>query len=761
MGAQAPEPDLDFYLPLPNMNRFKTLIKGILLSTILIGVLSLNLTATQTVHAQTNNTAITANVGATGGSSTATPAPAAATGGGAAAQSGGAAATNANAASQAATETGDINLPLILETVAKASTYVNHIFNPLIYFFSFNIGNFLSNDYIYGGKMGEMLQSIWVVARNIVNIIFVLILLFLAVRHIFSSDENTDLKKVLPKFALMLIAINFSWLGTRVVLDAANVATNVVFAIPSGVKGVIGEDLDATLNSGDNVCQIKDAEKNTMTGLCSPDGFWYPADTKRTRNLTNCNKDQINQQYAEQFPNPDDPNAPAYKNNDLDGVATICWQQMDIANYSHNNASYYLSFSMARVQNLTRASTQDSIGQVAIGTLFALIIQIVYLVAFASLYVALILRVAALWFLVAFSPFLILIYFLTKDLQFQAGGLEEQFSIQAFISWAFAPAKVGAVWTIGFIMITTGQAVTTEFFSTLNEQGDVTSKVFKVQSLFAGTESIQQFIWLLMTTIIIWMGTFAILTKLKVGQRFFNAINDYGTRLATEVAKSPRWAPIMPVYDFENKEWTRGSLAQAGATGPLGALEGMKRKYSEPSRADQFVKAEQALKSSKVDTNSINRMVTGSAKVAYDEYMNSVKGTGVSNGSILENPERFKRHLKATGRFKTDEDLERAHKNIIAGARQSKGELPEKVRQESAPTPSRVIDEKAIERGVSRALQRTKVTMSELEDGTNEKAIAAKAAILMQADNKLSENDALTQAINSLKKKPEGEAPKQ
>ena len=71
---------------------------------------------------------------------------------------------------------------------------------------------------------------------------------------------------------------------------------------------------------------------------------------------------------------------------------------------------------MARVQNLTRANTSECLSRSwPLAPCSRCLIQIVYLTAFASLYIALIIRVAFLWILMAFSPFIVLLMF-TKDI---------------------------------------------------------------------------------------------------------------------------------------------------------------------------------------------------------------------------------------------------------------------------------------------------------------------------------------------------------
>ena len=153
-----------------------------------------------------------------------------------------------------------------------------------------------------------------------------------------------------------------------------------------------------------------------------PSAFYYPMDATNHRFLyatdPACKKETIEKEYKEAYEKQEEGTTVWYEG--VSETATICWKTLDPTAYNQNNASYFLTYSMARVQNLTQADTGKSISKVAIGTLFTLIIQVVYLAAFLAMYLALIIRVAALWVLMAFSPFLVLMYYLTKDMNIQA-----------------------------------------------------------------------------------------------------------------------------------------------------------------------------------------------------------------------------------------------------------------------------------------------------------------------------------------------------
>lgn len=597
-------------------------IKGLILATLFMGVFALN-TAPM---AKTTDPVL--------GSEAQTIQMAGYFGEGAHAAEGDAPAATGTAGAQ----TPKIDITKILQTVAVASTYVNNIFNPLIHFLTFNIGTFLGNDYIFAGAMGEMLHTIWVISRNIVNIIFVLVLLAMALKHIFMG-EDSDIRKTLPKFVIMLIVVNFSWLAGKMILDASNVAANVVFAIPSGIKGIMGEKLNETFKlDGDQQCKLNEKDKNKVEGFCIPSSIYYPADTEKTFNDYNCVESGKDKEYAKGYETAYPLGKDPVPTEGYSKTAHICWQQIKIENYNQNNASYFLTYSMARVQNLTRANTGDQIGQLAIGTMFSLIIQIVYLVAFASLYIALIARVSMLWILMAFSPFIVLLE-LGEGLGISGGKAKDYLSVGKFAEWAFVPAKVGAVWTVGFIMVTAGQSMGKNVFTTLNADGGIQANIFNVSSLFLGMDTIQQFIWLLMTTGIIWLGTFAILGELPVVGHTLQSIGDAGKHFVGELGHLGMQVPIIPTGHGAHGAHGRMSLSKLNPNKAIRAYANI----LEGGDSAKMTAAEDKFK------GNVSAMVSVDFKNE-DQVRNKFKEiTGLSDTDISNNSEQVKAMIEKHG----------------------------------------------------------------------------------------------------------------
>lgn len=459
----------------------------------------------------------------------------------------------------------------LAKKVAQAFTLVNHLFNPLIHFFTFQIGNFLNNDYIYGDKMGEMLHGLWVIVRNIVNIIFALLLLVIAFINVVqpSSDSNYGFKKMLPKFALLLIAVNFSWLGTKVILDAANVVTNVVFAIPSGISPIAEKGLKQ--------CHY-DTTLGRFNGSCQLDISYVSADGDKedvNYSAEDCPKEEdVEKSYKTKAAVTTENGTVNYMNKRI-----FCWKTMDLNDYNQNNASLFLSHGVIKIQELGKYS-QPGIDKIFIGTIFALVLQIVFLTAFLVLWITLVVRIAVLWIMVAFSPLFVLAWFI-KDFNID---LPDEISFGTFMEYAFVPAKVGAVLSVGIVMIVAGQGMSKDWFQKpLLDGQSGKGYIMTSGTFFGGITSIQEFIWLLMVVIIVWQGIFKALEKTSIVKTFTDQIKGYGEKAAGLVASSPKWAPIIPIYN-EKGGTTHG--VSLSSMDPLRKVEELAAHFSRSARED-------------------------------------------------------------------------------------------------------------------------------------------------------------------------------
>ncbi len=427
-----------------------------------------------------------------------------------------------------------------INEIADKAEIVHRLFAPIINFFAFHIGNFLGNDYIFAGAMGEMLKNIWVISRNLVNIFFVFALLWIALKAIFGNlvGEEVDIKKELLKIAVFLVAVNFSWLATKVVLDAANVVTNVVFSIPSGVSN--------SLSSPYEKCVV-DTVKNTTEGMCVPTKIMSPADSGNAQlryyeDGEEC--EVVKAAYKAVYSGENgsfNPDADDLAKERAEGVTSICWANLSLFDYNQNTSVVYLTYGMANIQNLVKTHNGDY-GQLAVGTLFSVIIQVAYSLALLALFIAMIGRMAMLWLFVGFSPIMVAMIYL--------GGLDQgsgmKFSAKDFFRWSFAPAAVGVIFSVSFLMISAGQ-MSSKTLQQLNENTTFEGRVLDIGSIFSGMESIFDIVWLIMVLVILWVGVFAVINELPFVNTITNYIGDFGKTIGSSIAKTPFIAPIIPL----------------------------------------------------------------------------------------------------------------------------------------------------------------------------------------------------------------------
>lgn len=97
-------------------------------------------------------------------------------------------------------------------------------------------GWLLSPDWTMGDFFGlrPYFVQIWVLVSNLTYIIFALLLLYMAVLQIFSSESNYAFKKKLPRFLVGILIVPFTWLIVSWTLSFANQAVAAVLSIPMG-----------------------------------------------------------------------------------------------------------------------------------------------------------------------------------------------------------------------------------------------------------------------------------------------------------------------------------------------------------------------------------------------------------------------------------------------------------------------------------------------------------------------------------------------
>ncbi len=390
----------------------------------------------------------------------------------------------------------------LLAGVSKIIDLLKRIFWPVLLM----IGGLMQNDILFGAGMEDRLSAIWVNVRNVVNILFVLILLGIALYNVLGAGENYHLKTILPKFVIALIAVNFTFIGAKVILDSVNVLSTAIFALPDSVQ-----------------CTL-DPSSST---ICPKLGFNSSSSGSPAPKIGSFTVDQINEFCGAMFGgDPTDPGSDYQKNltavnpgsPPYDDKTSMCELKPD-GNGSYLNPSQALQnfFGSTSSQNaalvmaiqLQNAGLLDTVkvnpaavttSNLVVDTLFSVILFIVYGTAYVALLVVLLIRLVVLWVGIAVSPLMVLPPFLPEKFKGKLGGGE----VDKFIQTAIIPIPVALVMSVGIIMIN-GVNAAKSVGPGLNLQNNPTLNIGLYTS---GISTLQQLVAAFGAAAFIWIGVF-------------------------------------------------------------------------------------------------------------------------------------------------------------------------------------------------------------------------------------------------------------
>ncbi len=392
--------------------------------------------------------------------------------------------------------------------------------NPIIYMMShlafinaflqiliFIVLNFLQyllqanffNDPIMMGS----LNSIWILSRNIMNIIFALMLIGVALYTIVTSKSEL-IKNKWGQFVVAVVLVNFSWFFPRVIIDAANVLTSTVYSVPDMLPGFACTKFDGT------PC---DVIVDTLLPANPPQAI------NTWKNLNGCNTPALAPTCNCNF-------APAF-----------CFQKIPYtkAKLTKGNAHAMVSglaTSFVKVQALGQIPRGIGGGAgggggavAAFQTTFNLVlhifmtalIQAILVLPLLGLVVGLFIRIIILWVTIAFMPFTFLGYVITGKLGTNLFGFEIDLW-KEFINAAFLPAVVGIPFVIGFIMLSTVAVIPAP---------PGFRQAFGVP-LLAGVNIWWELMWIFAAIGIIWIGAFTALRRSAITGKITDKIKGFG-----------------------------------------------------------------------------------------------------------------------------------------------------------------------------------------------------------------------------------------
>ena len=134
--------------------------------------------------------------------------------------------------------------------LVQAAYYLLYVFPSLVlalaaYFFNILIGVTVNSAFLHSPFITEA----WGVVRDLSNVFFILILLYIAIQIILDMGGH-DAKKMIAKVLIIALLINFSMFFTQVIIDSSNIlalifynklkTTNTNYPSPMGDKDISG-----------------------------------------------------------------------------------------------------------------------------------------------------------------------------------------------------------------------------------------------------------------------------------------------------------------------------------------------------------------------------------------------------------------------------------------------------------------------------------------------------------------------------------------
>jgi len=415
--------------------------------------------------------------------------------------------------------------------ISNLATLFIKLLAGILWFVLYWMGDLMDNTFILEGQIGEKLRSVWVIVRNFVNIFFAIVLVVAALLNVIGyADEggNYAMKKFIPKMALALIAVNFTFLACRLVLDLNNVITTAIFAIPQSVTNI--SDIGPTGTSGVRIF------KNFK---CLSSDSSLQQEAQRVEDIARVEKykDVINSLGGVCFATTPDDVPTTRANQQPDPTQDII--SLDSRRFTKKDFVWTMATQFQGLHNLNKVSqlTNPDFTGLTVNALFSIIFAVIYGAAYVAMFVILLARMVVLWITIMLSP-LAAISIAIPDL------LPEDLNIQKkFLDHAFVPAKMAVPISFGYILISqmniaiqTDSLIAQDKTLNLAQSGEFAREI-SITSLMYGAASVA----------IIWMGVFTA-SKDVVGSDFVNNwIKEPIQKAGATVAKWPTYLPLVPV----------------------------------------------------------------------------------------------------------------------------------------------------------------------------------------------------------------------
>jgi hypothetical protein len=409
------------------------------------------------------------------------------------------------------------------QKLLNAITPILRVMRSLLWPFLLLIGNLLQNDILFGSGMEQTLLKVWVQVRDIVNILFVLILVGIALYNVVGGfQQDFHVKAVLPKFIIGLILVNFTFLGVKVVLDGINVISTGIFALPQAVGITL---------------QQEQIENELCRAMYTNDQGKYavpatPSNGKKAVCLNQTVKGIVNGKEVDLAKFDRENNTDLA---DLNGYFN---------SINSRNVAVVLALNFEQIGKISMIADglndteQANIKNLVANVLLSVILYIIYGSAFIALFAVLLVRMIVLWIMIVLSPLIVLMWVLPGELKSMMGGGGDDIKGQ-FIKHAIVPIPVAVSLAIGTVMLS---ALSKSEFPTwaLNQS------TWGMNLFTSGISTFQQLLTAVACVGFIWKAVFDAMKDTQASG-ITDGIKNFVGGMGKTIAKLPLMAPMFPI----------------------------------------------------------------------------------------------------------------------------------------------------------------------------------------------------------------------
>ncbi len=575
-----------------------------------------------------------------------------------------------------------------IEGVASFLISVQGLLNHLLWPVLFMIGGLLDNSILFGSDMEARMREIWIPIRNLVNIMVVLVLVGLALYNVtgLADDGNASIKALLPKLILGIILINFSFVGIKVALDAINVVTVSIMALPDQVsEGMPDANLINNPNAQKRLCLAMAKKSPQDTAWQDETGLTLAADQKLMIYKTLAGQFPIQGSTAKDLADSAKAQIDAgvidgdkYQSAlNLLNSAQICdgFELTDmgktfLGSYKGQNAALLMAISMGRVVYYQEIeATVDSIEKLVTSVMLSVLLYVVYTVSFVALFIILLTRLVVLWVVIVMSPIL--------AVTIAVPAIGNKISIlgditSKFVKHAIAPIIVAVSMTIGWIMLKSMQSVEsvgrdTTLNTIINGAGSGLPVV--------GLSTLQDLIIGSATIAVVWMGVFAA-AEGTIAEKLTSGLKTGMEGLGKFIAGAPMRFNFIPVKlpgDQQAKPYSANQVMQAlrdSKNQQEGNIDDLSRKiYGDriSQSLDRIGRTNTAL--------DVGKIFAGASTASNEDLIKGIKEITIQAMADIKNDPKNAALYQILEKIRKESDIKKIDKKDVQEAQKGLAEL--------------------------------------------------------------------------------------